>query len=165
MPLPSPLRKAMLLTHILCSVSWIGAVAAFLVLALVGLYTTNVLEMRAAYMAMEPVTTWLIVPLAFLSLATGLIQALATSWGVFRHYWIVFKLLINSLSLPILLLHTRIIHGVAKAAAANALSAAGLHEDRVQLVVASVAALTALVVATLLSVYKPKGVTGYGPLR
>jgi hypothetical protein len=55
----------MLLAHILCSVGWIGAVAAFLVLALVGLYSSNVMEMRAVYMAMEPITTWLIVPLAF----------------------------------------------------------------------------------------------------
>ena len=70
---------------------------------------------------------------------------------------IVFKLLINLLSLPILLLHTRVIDGVAEAAAANALSAAGFHEDRVQLVVASGAALVALILAALLSVYKPKG--------
>jgi hypothetical protein len=82
---------------------------------------------------------------------------LTTLWGLFRHYWIVFKLLINLLSLPILLLHTRIIHGVAGAATANTLSAAGLHEDRVQLVVASAAALVALILAALLSVYKPKG--------
>jgi hypothetical protein len=157
MPLPSPFRKAMLLTHILCSVGWIGAVAAFLVLALVGLYSSNVMEMRAVYMAMQPITTWLIVPLAFLSLVTGLVQALTTLWGLFRHYWIVFKFLINLLSLPILLLHTRIIHGVAGAATANTLSAAGLHEDRVQLVVASGAALVALILAALLSVYKPKG--------
>ena len=142
-------RKATLLLHILVSVGWMGAVATFLVLALNGFY-----------IAMEAVTTWLIVPLAFLSLITGVVQALATPRGLFRHYWILYKFLINLASLPILLLHTRIIHRVAVAARMNQLS--GFREDRAQLVAASVAALIALFVALLLSVFKPKGVTAYG---
>lgn len=157
MPLPSPYRKAMLLIHILCSVGWTGAVAAFLVLALTGLYSVDMPTVRSVYIAMEPLTSGLIVPLAFLSLATGLVQALATPWGLFRHYWIGFKFLINLLSLPILLLHTRIIRRMAAAAAANGLLAKGVQEDRVQLVAASGLALAALIAATLLSVYKPKG--------
>ena len=156
-PLSASYRKAMLLLHILFSVGWTGAVAAFLVLALTGLYGSSAVEARAIYIAMEPMTTWLIVPLAFLSLVTGVIQALATPWGLFRHYWIVIKFLINLVSLPLLLLHTRMIHRMAEAATSGALPVNALYEDRVHLVVASGMSLAALVVATLLSVYKPKG--------
>ena len=155
-------RKAMLLTHILASAGWIGAVAVFLVLAFTGLYSRDAPEMRGVYMSMEAVTTRLIVPLSFLSLVTGVVQALFTPWGLFRHYWILFKFLINLVSLPILLLHIGVIHRVAVAARINELSVSNFREDRVQLVVASLAAFAALFVAMLLSVFKPKGVTGYG---
>ena len=160
MLLSASFRKALLLTHVVSSAGWVGTVAAFLVLAFTGLYAADAAEIRGVYMAMEPMTILLIVPLAFLSLLTGVLQALGTPWGLFRHYWIIFKFLINLVSLPILLLHTGIIHRVAVAARMNGLSA--FHEERVQLVVASLAALVALFIAMLLSVYKPRGVTGYG---
>jgi hypothetical protein len=160
MPLSASYRKGMLLLHILASSGWIGSVAAFLVLAITGFYDPTF--PAGVYVAMEAIASWLIVPLAFLSLLTGVFLTLGTQWGLFRHYWILFKFLINLVSLPILLLHTTIIHRVAGAARLHELSAMRLREDRLQLVVASLAALVALFVALLLSVYKPKGVTGYG---
>lgn len=161
MRLPTPLRKAALLVHILSSVGWIGAITAFLSLALTGLNNPDPQTARAVYIAMEPITRWNIVPLAVASLATGLLLSLTTQWGLLRHYWVIFKLLINLLSLPILLLHTKIIHRVAVAAVTTNLSPADLYQDRAQLVTASVAALAALLFATLLSVYKPKGITSF----
>jgi hypothetical protein len=153
-------RKFTLLAHVLSSVGWIGAVAAFLALAVTGLMSPNPLAARAVYIAMEPVTSWVIVPLAIASLVTGLVLSLGTRWGLLRHYWVIFKLLISSFSLPLLFLHTGIIHRVAAAAMVGGISPADLRQDRVQLVVAAVASLGALVGATLLSIYKPKGVTG-----
>jgi hypothetical protein len=41
---------------------------------------------RAAYLAMELIARFVIIPLAFASLLTGLIQSLGTPWGLFRHY-------------------------------------------------------------------------------
>jgi hypothetical protein len=83
--------------------------------------------------------------------------SLATKWGLLRHYWVIFKLLINLLSLPILLLHARIIHRLASAAAVSGLLPADLNDDRNQVVIASIASLAALIIATLLSVFKPRG--------
>jgi hypothetical protein len=41
-------------------------------------------------------TSWVVlVPLSLGSLATGLICSLGSAWGLFRHYWVLFKLLIN----------------------------------------------------------------------
>jgi hypothetical protein len=155
-------RKLTLLAHVLSSVGWTGAVAAFLALALTGLMSPNPVAARAVYIAMEPVTSWVIVPLAIASLVTGLLLSLGTRWGLLRHYWVIFKLLINSFSLPILFLHRGIIRRVAAAAMISGLSQADLYQDRVQLAVAAVASLGALVSATLLSIYKPKGLAVFG---
>lgn len=157
MMLNPPLRKLVLLIHVLGSVGWTGAVAAFLALAVTGLNDPHPLTVRAVYIAMLPITWWIIVPLAFVSLASGLLLSLFSSWGLFRHYWIIFKLLISSISLPVLLLHTGIIRRVAVAAMSANFNVQELYQDRRQLVIASVAALAALVIATLLSVYKPRG--------
>ena len=161
MLLTPSLRKAALLAHILSSIGWIGAVAAFLVLTLTGLRSTDALLVRAAYLAMEPVTWSVIVPLAISALLTGLVLSWTTKWGLFRHYWIIFKLLINCLCLFLLLLHTRIIHLVARSAAMGPLSPSDLIGPRTQLVEVSIAALGALLFATILSIYKPRGLTPY----
>jgi hypothetical protein len=153
-------RKLTLLAHVLSSVGWTGAVAAFLALALTGLNNPDPQTARAVYIAMEPVTSWVIVPFAIASLVTGLLLSLGTRWGLLRHYWVIFKLLISGFSLPLLFLHTAVIHRVAAAAMVSGIAPADLRQDRVQLVVAAVVSLGALVGATLLSIYKPKAVTG-----
>jgi hypothetical protein len=156
------IRKLVLFTHVVTSVAWLGAVAAFLALALSGLNNTNTQNVRATYLAMQPITWYVIVPLAFASLLTGVLLSLGTKWGLFRYYWVLAKLLINSLSIPILLLHTRLIREVATAAAKTALSPADLYGQRTQLVTVALAALLALLVATGLSIYKPRGLIPYG---
>jgi hypothetical protein len=155
----SRLRKLALLAHIIFSVGWLGSVAGFLSLAVAGLTSTNTQIVRAAYLAMEPITWFVIVPLAFASFLTGLVLSLGTQWGLFRHYWILGKLLINFLSIPILLLHTRVIDYMASTAARRDLSHADLSGPGTKLVVTAIAALVALLVATILSVYKPRGLT------
>jgi hypothetical protein len=157
MMLNPPLRKLVLLIHVLGSVGWTGAGAAFLALAVTGLNSPHPLTIRAAYIAMVPITWWIIVPLALVSLVSGLLLSLFTPWGLFRHYWIVFKLLISSISLPVLLVHTGIIRRVAGAAMSANFNFRELYQDRLQLVIASAVALAALVIATLLSIYKPRG--------
>ncbi|HWK05099.1 MAG TPA: hypothetical protein VNS58_15770 [Puia sp.] len=155
----SRLRKLTLLAHIIFSVGWLGSVAGFLCLAVTGLTSTNTQIIRAVYLAMEPITWFVIVPLAFASFLTGLLLSLGTQWGLFRHYWILGKLLINLLSIPILLLHTRLIDYMANTAARRDLSHADLSGPGAQLAVAAIAALIVLLVATILSVYKPRGLT------
>ena len=162
MPMSPALRKFALTTHVVTSVGWLGAVAAFLVLALAGLRSADPGIVRAAYVGMELVGWWLIVPLCFASLFSGLVQSLGTEWGLFRHYWVLFKLLINVLSTALLVLHMGPIERMAAFASAADL-VPGAHEPlRVQLVFDAGAALVALVVATVLSVYKPRGVTPFG---
>jgi hypothetical protein len=61
-----------------------------------------------------------------------------------------------------LLVHMQPISYMAGVAAKTPFSIAELHGMKIQLVVEAGAALLVLVVATALSVYKPKGLTRYG---
>ena len=156
------LRKFVLTAHVTLAVGWLGAVAAFLVLAIAGLTSQDAQTVRAAYLAMELIARFVIVPLSFAPLLTGPVLSLGTPWGLFRHYWILVKLLITILSTIILLVHTQPISLLAGAAAKTTLFSADLHRMQVQMVVASAAGLLALLVATVLGVYKPRGMTPYG---
>jgi hypothetical protein len=156
------LRKFALTAHVTFSVGWLGAVAGFLALAIAGLTSENAQMVRAAYLAMELTGWFVIVPLSFASLLTGLVQSLGTEWGLFRHYWILIKFLISIVATMLLLVHMQPTSHVAGVAAEKTLSSADLRELRLQLVADAGAALLALLVATTLSVYKPRGMTRYG---
>ena len=155
-------RKFALTAHVTASVGWLGAVAAFLALAIAGLTSEDPQRVRAAYLSMELTGWYVIVPLSLASLVTGLIQSLGTVWGLFRHYWIVIKLLINVFASVLLLVHMSPTTYLAGVAAAAALSATDYQRLRVQLVADAGAAVVILLVATVLSVYKPRGLTAYG---
>jgi len=156
------LRKLVLTTHVTSSLGWFGAVATFLVLAVAGLAGASDHTARSAYQAMELITWWMIIPLCLAALLTGLVQSLGTPWGLFRHYWVVVKLLLNLFATVVLLMHTRPIGVLAGAAVDGSLSDPELHSIKIQLVVDAAAAIFVLLVATVLAVYKPKGLTPYG---
>ncbi|HQU43762.1 MAG TPA: hypothetical protein PK867_13180, partial [Pirellulales bacterium] len=122
----------------------------------------DALMVRAAYLAMDLTAWFVIVPLSFASLLTALVMSLGTPWGLFRHYWILAKFLINTFAIVLLLVHTRLISFVASAAAESTLSAADLRGLRIRLVAVAGAALLALLTATTLAIYKPRGMTAYG---
>lgn len=155
-------RKFALAAHVTSSVGWLGAVAGFLALAVAGLTSRDPAIVRSAYLATSVLTWLVIVPLSFASLVTGVVQGLGTPWGIIRHYWVLAKLVLNVLATILLLLHTQPIEQVASAAAQGALAWGDLRPVRVQLVADAGAALLALLAATALSVYKPRGLTPYG---
>src|SRR5216683_2203005 len=111
------LRKFALTSHVTSSVGWLGAVAGFFALAIAGLSNQNAETVRAAYIAIHLTTWFVIVPLSLAALLTGLVQSLGTTWGLFRHYWIVTKLLLTVLATILLLMHTQLVDRVAARAA------------------------------------------------
>src|SRR5713226_2479378 len=156
------LRKFALTAHVGSSVGWLGAVAGFLALAVAGLSVQDAQRVRAAYLAMELITWSVIVPLSLASLLTGLVSSLGTRWGLFRHYWVLAKLLLTFVATMVLLLHAQATSRVATAAAETILSGADLRGLRIQLAADAGAALLVLLVNTTLGVYKPRGLTRYG---
>jgi hypothetical protein len=162
--MPPRLRKLALTAHVMSSVGWLGAVVVFFALALLGLTSQDAQTVRGAYLAMGS-TTWLVlVPLAFASLLTGVVQSLGTPWGLFRHYWVLIKFVITVFATYVLWGYTSTLTGLADAAAAQAtLSGDDLGMLRSpSVVVHSGVALLLLLVTTTLSVYKPRGMTRYG---
>ena len=156
------LRKLALTAHVTSSIGWFGAVAAFLALAIVGMTSQDRELVRAAYLIMGVTTWFVIVPLAFVSLLTGIVSSLFTRWGLFRYYWVLMKLVITILATLVLLIHTQPIDLLTSAAAKTTVLSADLHGAQLQMVVASSLALVVLLVLTVLSVYKPRGMTPYG---
>ena len=156
------LRKFALTAHVTFSVGLLGSIAAFLALAVAGLTSQNGQMVRAAYPAMELIARFVIVPFAFGSLLTGIIQSLGTTWGLFRHYWVVIKLLLTVFATAVLLLKMELVGYAARLAAETTLSRADLRAAGIQLVVHAAGGLLVLLVPAVLSVYKPPGVTRYG---
>ena len=162
MAMTSGLRKFALAIHVTSSVGWLGAVGAFLALAIAGVGSEDAQIVRAAYLAMHLTTWFVIVPLCLAALLTGIVQSLGTTWGLFRHYWVVTKLLLTVLATLILLVHTQPIDRVAAVAAQTTLAIGDRRQLRFQLVGDACGALFVLLVTTALSVYKPWGMTPYG---
>jgi hypothetical protein len=157
------IRRLVLTAHVVSSVGWLGAVAVFLALALVGLISQDAETVRGAYLVMERAAWITLVPLAFASLLTGLVQALGTTWGLFRHYWILFKLLINVIASAVLLTYMETFDSMARTAASPSADLDAVRNFSP--ILHSGLALLLLLVATTLAVYKPRGMTPYGRRR
>jgi hypothetical protein len=159
-------RKLMLTVHVTVSVGWLGAVAAFLGLAVAALGSDDAAMVRGAYLAMEVTGWWVLVPLSVACLVTGLVQSLNTEWGLFRYYWVVVTLVINVVATAVLLLFMSALGELADQIGAPGLSGAGVLALRdPSPVVHAALALLVLVLATGLSVMKPRGRTRYGQRR
>ena len=84
--MPPRLRKWALTAHITFSVGWVGAVAGFLALSIAGVTSQNPEVVRAAYVGMNLIGWFIVVPCSLASLLSGIVQSLGTEWGLFRHY-------------------------------------------------------------------------------
>ena len=159
----SGLRKACLTAHITSSVGWLGAVAGSLALGVAGLTSQDAPLVRAAYVTMEWTGWYVLVPLSFASLLTGLLVSLGTRWGLFRHYWIVVKLVMNLFATFVLLLYMQTLGYLADLASASEFAGTDISGLRsASPVIHAGGALVLLLVAVTLSVYKPPGMTRYG---
>lgn len=156
------IRRLSLTVHLTFSVGWLGAVAAFLALAIVGVTSPNDQLVRGAYLATWSITWYVIIPMCIAALLTGIVQSLGTPWGLFRHYWVVAKLGLTVVATALLLLHTGPIAEVAGFAAGSTLAYADPRPIRLQLIGDAAAALFVLFLTTVLSVYKPWGPTPLG---
>src|SRR5262245_8394667 len=154
------LRKFVLTTHVTFTVGWLGAVVVFLASAVLGVTSQNAQIVRGAYLVMEPTAWSVLVPLAFASLLTGIIQSLGTPWGFFRYYWVVYKLVLTAAATTILLIYMGTFREMAAVAADPDVGIADQRNPSP--VLHSVLAIFVLLVATVLAIYKPFGMTRYG---
>jgi hypothetical protein len=163
----TPVRKLLLTTHLVASLGWFGGAAGILALAIAALASTT--GAGAMYQATEVLWRSVIMPFSLAALVTGVVQALGTQWGLFRHYWVLTKFVITSGAVLLFLLHT---NSLLPALACAAMDGSAIVVEghvhghggippRVHLVVAAGGTLLLLLVTTMLSVYKPWGRTKF----
>jgi hypothetical protein len=161
MPMGPGLRKLALTVHVTTSLGWIGAVAAFIVLDVATVTSSEPVLLRAAYVGMDLMTRWVIVPLAFAAFLSGLIMSLGTKWGLFRHWWVVVTLVLTVLATIVLLVQVPVIGHRAAMATDPATTDAEL-DAMGNLLPHSIGGTIVLIAITMLNVYKPRGLTRYG---
>ncbi|MGH9162390.1 MAG: hypothetical protein ACRD2X_20690 [Vicinamibacteraceae bacterium] len=154
------LHRFALTAHVTSAVGWLGAVVVFLALAIVGVTSQDAQIVRGVYLVMEPAAWSVLIPLAFASPLTGIVQGLGTTWGLFRHYWVLFKLLITVFATIVLLMYMETFRLMARMAADPKADLSIVRNASPAL--HAVLALLVLLSATVLAVYKPRGLTPYG---
>lgn len=155
--MPPILRKVVLTAHVATSVGWFGAVLAYLALDIATATSQDVQTVRGAYIGMDLAVRYAIVPLALASVLIGIINALGTPWGLFRHYWVLVKLLLTIVATLVLLQEVRTVGNLADQATSST-DPRGLSNTLVH----SGGGLLILLTTTVLSVVKPRGLTRYG---
>lgn len=85
-------RQLLVFLHVTTSLAWTGAGAANVVLAVTGATTRSPETRRVAYALIDRIDVSLVIPLAFTTLAVGILVSLATPWGLVRHWWVLAKL-------------------------------------------------------------------------
>lgn len=143
-------RKVVLTTHIVTAVGWLGTDLVLLTLGIAGL--AGAADPAVVYPAQGLIGRVLFVPLSVLVWLVGVVNALVTPWGLLRHWWVITKFAIVTLMLMLV--------AVAlwpNLSAAQEFGAALPHQQRLNLVVAPSVSTTLLVIATVLSTFKPWG--------
>ncbi|MBW7475697.1 hypothetical protein K0T92_13165 [Paenibacillus oenotherae] len=163
MILSPSLRKLVLTIHVITTMGWLGSAAAYIPIAAYVLNNQDADMIRSAIQIMSLVANVIVLPVAFASLLTGVGLSLGTRWGLFRHYWIFFKLLFTVIAVVMLVAYIQELSHAASIASKSTLSNADISmlKDSIHIVHPS-GGLLIVVVAAVLSVYKPKGMTRYG---
>ncbi|MBV7245767.1 DUF2269 domain-containing protein [Streptomyces fimicarius] len=151
-PLKRPVRRGVLVAHVAVSVSWLGLTVGLLTLGLTAFLTGDPATASAATRAMKVFGDWLVVPVALLSLVSGLVLALGTPWGLARHRWVWIKFWLTLITTGLSIFSLR--PGIDAAVADEVVD--------INLVIAPSVATATYLFITAISVLKPWGLTRRG---
>jgi uncharacterized membrane protein len=147
-----PIRKAALVVHIVAAGAWIGIDVILAVLVFTALLTTDPGTAALCYQVM-PLLIWPITTAALTCLVSGVVLGLGTHHGLVRYWWVAVKLVLNLVLIVVLLRP-----GLQEAAEyGRRLGDETATVDLNTLIFPPIVSSTALVVATILAVYKPWG--------
>lgn len=149
-------RKALLSVHVVVSVGWLGVHAGVLTLVAAGLAADGPQRAGELYGSAATLGGLLVPALSLTALASGLVCALGTPWGLFRHYWVAAKLALTA----VLVVGSNLLLVPATSDLAGATRGGTVlpaYADRLSHVIALSVALSVLMAVTLLSTVKPFG--------
>jgi uncharacterized membrane protein len=151
-------RKTVLAAHVIVASCWLGAVTANLFLGISAAATGRVDLADAYYVVMDRLVNNLMPAAAIATLATGLLLAFRTKWGLLRHYWVLAKL---ALAIATVVVGVAVIDGaIQDTIAARAAARSATASDLLLPAIAFTPAM--LAIATTLAIAKPWGRTGRG---
>ncbi|WP_244328888.1 DUF2269 domain-containing protein [Streptomyces marokkonensis] len=158
MELSRPARRAHLVIHVVASAGRPGPTVGLLALGVTANTTGEPAAVEASVRALKLFADRLLLPIAFLALAGGLVLSLGTPWGPARHRWVRTGFWLTLATVTATVLAPRA--GVN--AAAEAVSAGHALPDGGDVLMGPVVSLTAHVLMTVISVLKPWGLTRRG---
>jgi len=150
-------RKALLLVHVLSAAAWLGIVLALGILVVVALSTEDVNTAGIAVQAIDLFAIWPMLGASIVCMISGMVLGVGSKYGIVRYWWVAIKLVMNvGMSL---LIAFSLRPGVVEAARIGERMMAGdpsaiLPPD---LMYPVVVAPTLLLIAYVLSVFKPWG--------
>ena len=158
-------RKFVLVTHVVASGVWLGLDVAMAVLVGAAVATDDPQTRGAALQAVRLVTVWPMVTAGLVALLSGVLLGLGSRYGLVRYWWVLIKLVLTLVLCTLVV--TALRGGVAEAAEAGRAITAGGGEPWTagDLVFPPIVSTTALLVAYLLSFFKPWGRTRTGHRR
>jgi len=143
-------HKVALTAHILTAVGWFGIAVVVAFCGLAAAASDDRVLASALYRTMET-APWLSIPVRLAAVATGVLLGLGTSFGLVRHWWVVVKIVIAA---AVIVTDAVLVGHVAHDAVAGRVGP--------PLYGSTVAHVVVLGVATVLSVFKPRGRTPWG---
>jgi uncharacterized membrane protein len=158
------MRRFVLLTHIISSVSWIGVDLVMGVLSFRGLTTDDPQTLATAYGGLALFCVPLLLTLGLLTLTTGVVLGLGTRFGLLRYWWVVTKLVItvSFCVLVLVALQPTLADAATQTAQIDGTLPARLTDVRRNMIFPPIVSTSALLFASWLAVYKPWGVTARG---
>jgi uncharacterized membrane protein len=150
-------RKIVLLAHIVAAGVWLGLDVAMAVLIFTAVGTDDLVTRGFTLQALELVTVWPMLSAGLLSLLTGVLLGLGSKYRLVKYWWVVVKLALNVILCVLVLLALR--GGVAEAARAGQAMAGGVSVvwNSRDMIFPPIVSPTALLIAFVLSVFKPWG--------
>lgn len=165
--LPPRGRKFLLAVHVIFSIAWIGVSSCMVVLSLMGLSFDDPRMVEAIYQALKIFDLTVITITSFTSVASGILLACYTPWGLFKHWWVIIKLVLSLIVFvfAFTLTHPAVLSALETAHAHTVSGPLDVSEDGVPLAILSPVLCSMLLIAAILSFAKPWGTVRHNPVK
>jgi hypothetical protein len=150
-------RKGVLVVHIASAGAWIGIDVVMGILVFTALLADDDNTRALCYQALELFAIWPLLTTGLLCLASGVVLGLGTRWGLVRYWWVAIKLALSVILVVLVAFALR--PGVVEMAEQARRFVAGEPASLAvgDLVFPPIVSTSALLVATVLAVFKPWG--------
>ncbi|GAB3433987.1 hypothetical protein [Actinophytocola sediminis] len=160
--MPPPVRKTVLVLHVMTAVGWLGVTFADVVLGAAVLTTDSPDLQHGILLALGVIADVLLIPIAWTAFLTGLLLALGTKWGLIRYKWVLTKFLLTTLVVTLTTFSLAPELQSRRDAVENTAGDQLVPLDDMAMISAGIVSTSIYTICVLLSVVKPWGRTRWG---